>query len=912
MNKLEDNARSVFSGLLSSAKNLGGFVLDLVNEGHLEGDELANAEQTVKKSVYDNCAEIIPPELRQVLFGNRMDDSTLIQYLKDATGDDPSVLESIMNQILSQVAQAEAALSFYLLRNNIIKVGQSLLYSRDAKEAWRERVIGMAGSENALVSIATYNYLMQELNKSLEEDLKFLFSENFGLLFAIACNGTGPCKQQWESQLLAIESQHKINLEKGVRQGSKTTLQLNNVVEPQQALITAVPDRFGPNRSQPAVVVKWKQLQEFGPSFRITKKPKGPDPKTWPYEIQYDPDFGEYTPFVEGGYTCMIQIGQNPAQDLAQWLQANGATFTQEPIALSLEQIKAKALIEALQGQPNMRDIIMDVGKDQGVFDNPSQVLERYPIQDLRDGSIPGGLLQNFAVNEVARSLLAPTLYMRIVAVDENDDTVTGKFMNVRVVNTDDGFQVPAFIGHVKRTEILNTISTIESPDGQVEEKRADVLIVGISRSSLVGATEQEYQEHTENRDKVQIEPSTALPLEGGFATPAVGQAVEGEVAQTSNDETVREARSEQSPGVTSRVAQALSSVKQQVPSVVSGAAGAVTDAVRRAPGAVTDAYDRSVLGARLDDSALGMLPTSTEAGYVGKIAEQAVRGKVAHHDEAVHRARSAEAPGATSRLTGLLPTTKEALTAPARSYLKSGPLTGAATGFLAATNEAMGGHLSGGAPMANPLSGAASAAVSKVGGAVSGALKVGEAAGTGIAVIQYIARAINSGAATEEQIQMFKANVCNSDPQNMTPDVQAACAKLGIDKYVQHLSRASESSPPPSQSSPSSPSAWERLKARASDAWQASPSRTDVANAALSTAATGIGRVNDALSPLPYRSSMDVHRVVQHAHEAEARAIEARRVAMRALAATRGTQHDPYGVLSSRVNASPFGVNVG
>lgn len=61
-----------------------------------------------------------------------------------------------------------------------------------------------------------------------------------------------------------------------------------------------------------------------------------------------------------------------------------------------------------------------------------------------------------------------------------------------------------------------------------------------------------------------------------------------------------------------------------------------------------------------------------------------------------------------------------------------------------------------------------------------------------------------------------------------------------------------------------------------------------------------------------PRFASMDARRALQYAHEAEARAIEARRVAMRALAATRGAQHDPYGVLSSRVNASPFGVNVG
>lgn len=62
-----------------------------------------------------------------------------------------------------------------------------------------------------------------------------------------------------------------------------------------------------------------------------------------------------------------------------------------------------------------------------------------------------------------------------------------------------------------------------------------------------------------------------------------------------------------------------------------------------------------------------------------------------------------------------------------------------------------------------------------------------------------------------------------------------------------------------------------------------------------------------------PRFASMDARRALQHAHEAEARAVEARRAAMRALAATRGAQHDPYDVLSSsRVNASPFGVNVG
>lgn len=62
----------------------------------------------------------------------------------------------------------------------------------------------------------------------------------------------------------------------------------------------------------------------------------------------------------------------------------------------------------------------------------------------------------------------------------------------------------------------------------------------------------------------------------------------------------------------------------------------------------------------------------------------------------------------------------------------------------------------------------------------------------------------------------------------------------------------------------------------------------------------------------LTYGSSTDAHRALQYAHEAEARAVEARRVAMRAIAATRGAQHDPYNVLSSsRLGPSPFGVNV-
>lgn len=62
----------------------------------------------------------------------------------------------------------------------------------------------------------------------------------------------------------------------------------------------------------------------------------------------------------------------------------------------------------------------------------------------------------------------------------------------------------------------------------------------------------------------------------------------------------------------------------------------------------------------------------------------------------------------------------------------------------------------------------------------------------------------------------------------------------------------------------------------------------------------------------VPTYGSMDTRRALQYAHEAEARAVEARRVAMRALGATRGAQHDPYSVLSSsRVSPSPFGVNV-
>lgn len=61
-----------------------------------------------------------------------------------------------------------------------------------------------------------------------------------------------------------------------------------------------------------------------------------------------------------------------------------------------------------------------------------------------------------------------------------------------------------------------------------------------------------------------------------------------------------------------------------------------------------------------------------------------------------------------------------------------------------------------------------------------------------------------------------------------------------------------------------------------------------------------------------PSFSSMDARRAVQYAHDAEARAEAARRSAIRALSATRSTQHDPLSVLSTPRSApSPFGVQV-
>ena len=141
----------------------------------------------------------------------------------------------------------------------------------------------------------------------------------------------------------------------------------------------------------------------------------------------------------------------------------------------------------------------------------------------------------------------------------------------------------------------------------------------------------------------------------------------------------------------------------------------------------------------------------------------------------------------------------------------------------------------------------------------------------------------------------------------------------------------------PPEERAPESPGLGARLRGMAANIYNASPTREQLTGKAAAAVASGLavldrntaglmsggdGVPHDpnrwATDPMhrsslkTYGLSTDAHRALQHAHEAEARAVEARRVAMRALAATRGTQHDPYGVLSSRVNASPFGVNVG